>query len=124
MIDYKTFLSVLDPDRAAITRDNWNWQNNIIEEIKRWMERENLTISQAFKIIDADFDGLIGRKDLRTYLNKVLGIKKHILTSEKINRLFKILDFHNRSNVQLIDFEGALTKHTDNAKPNRKVSRH
>jgi len=80
MVDYKTFLSVLDPERQKINKDNWNWQDNIITQIKRWIQKENITVTEAFKIIDNDFDGLIGKKDLSNFLNRVLGMKKHILT--------------------------------------------
>ena len=51
-------------------------------------------------------------------------MKRHVLTSEKVNRLFKLLDFHNRSNVQLIDFERALRDHKDTKKAPKKVARH
>jgi Ca2+-binding EF-hand superfamily protein len=64
-----------------------------------WLERENLTVSEAFKIIDSDFDGLIGRKDLILFCKNVLKMKRHDLSSTKITRLFKLLDFHNRKNI-------------------------
>ena len=44
------------------------------------MTNEHINVQEAFKIIDSDFDGLIGKKDLSNFLNRVLGIKKHILT--------------------------------------------
>lgn len=80
------------------------------------MSKEHITVKEAFKIIDNDFDGLIGKKDLTTFLNKVLGIKLHILTQERINRLFKLLDYHNRKNIQLLDFEKALKHHVSGGK--------
>ena len=46
-------------------------------------------------------------------------MKRHELTSSKIGRLFKLLDYHNRKNIQLIDFEAALGKHTSGKKSRR-----
>lgn len=105
LVNYKTFLSVLDPQKLGPTKDNWNWQNQTLKRIVEWMERENLQISDAFKIIDTDFDGIISKNDISLFCQRVLLMKKHELTTMKLARLFKLLDCHNRRNIQLIDFE-------------------
>ena len=48
---------------------------------------------------------------MKNFLIKVLGFKPHKISDENVNRLFKLLDYHNRKNVQFIDFEEALNKH-------------
>ena len=80
--------------------------------IKRWIKKEELSTQDAFRIVDQDFDGLISKEDLKKFLIDVLKVKKMVLDSAKIDRLYKLLDYHNRGNIQAIDFEKALGSYT------------
>lgn len=46
------------------SEDNWDWQEEIIVKIRQWFKKENINVEEAFKTIDRDFDGFIGKQDL------------------------------------------------------------
>ena len=46
------------------SEDNWDWQEEIIVKIRQWFKKESINVEEAFKTIDRDFDGFIGKQDL------------------------------------------------------------
>lgn len=61
----------------------------------------------AFRVLDRDFDGIISKHDLMGFVKEVLKCDKDI-TQSRINRLFKLLDFFKRGQLQLIDVRRLL----------------
>jgi len=41
--------------------DNWEWEEGMIKQIKRWINRNHISIEKGFQILDQDFDGNIGK---------------------------------------------------------------
>ncbi len=73
--------------------DGFEWEQTCIQKIQNWIKSQNLTIGEAFKIIDADFDGKISIPDLRKFLIEVLKIESDsTVQNTKMERLYRIID--------------------------------
>lgn len=113
MIDFENFLkvmkkSVLDNlDEKA--EDNFDWQVDTIKQIQTWYYNSGIRSEDAFRIIDSDFDQLIGKNDLRNFLQKVLFIPVEEVTSVRIDRLFNLIDQYKKSKIGYEDFRRILT---------------
>lgn len=76
MVDYEAFLTTLKRTSvsAKVIRvtDNFNWENEMIQKIKDWIRNEGITVEEAFKAFDRDFDGFINLDDLRWVLTNII----------------------------------------------------
>jgi Ca2+-binding EF-hand superfamily protein len=96
MVDYDSFLSTMK--RSAVTpnivrvEDNFNWEYEMVDKIKEWIRVEGITVEEAFKAFDRDFDGKINIEDLKYILINIIkvGDKSSIVPSQ-LERLFKLL---------------------------------
>ena len=81
LISYDQFLDVLRQENMSMknVEDNFDWEQETIEKIKQWIFDQRLTVPEAFKCFDKDFDGFISKQDLRECLTDILEINpKHI----------------------------------------------
>ncbi|EGR32802.1 hypothetical protein IMG5_070330 [Ichthyophthirius multifiliis] len=123
MIDYKTFidtmnLTTLDLQqqqeqrefnlKAMKKEDDWEWTKDVLAKIKNWFREERLTIQDAFRVFDKDFDGYISKEDLQNFLKDVLKISEKELEGQRINRLFKLMDEFKRGTIKLADLNRLL----------------
>lgn len=88
--------------------DSFDWENSIIEKIKSWVVKEKITIEEAFKCFDRDFDGFILKEDLKWGLVNILRVKEEEIQQTKLDRLFKLMDFYKTNKIQLTDFQRLL----------------
>ena len=63
LISYDQFLEVLRLQNIDknIVEDNFDWENGVIDQIKQWIIDQKLTVEEAFKCFDKDFDGFISK---------------------------------------------------------------
>jgi len=113
LVDYQSFLDVIQATSAArILRndftDSFDWENSIIEKIKAWIKEQRITIEEAFKCFDRDFDGFIMKDDLRWGLTSILKIKEEEILPTKLDRLYRLMDFYKTNRIQLSDFQRIL----------------
>ena len=113
LVDYETFLSVIQAQSVQnIARNNFtdgfDWENSIIEKIKAWVIKERITIEEAFKCFDRDFDGFILKDDLKWGLQSILRVKEEEIQQTRLDRLFKLMDFYKTNKIQLSDFQRLL----------------
>mmetsp|Transcript_22288 Transcript_22288/g.16745 ORF Transcript_22288/g.16745 Transcript_22288/m.16745 type:complete len:111 (-) Transcript_22288:141-473(-) len=100
LVDYPNFLHVVQLSGARVggtkggLQDNFDWENDVIEKMKHWLSDQGITVEEAFKSFDRDFDGSVSREDLRWGLEHVLGIKAEEIFPTKLDRLFKLIDFY------------------------------
>jgi Ca2+-binding EF-hand superfamily protein len=73
--------------------------------MRRWYREIDKPVEDAFKLIDADFDGRVGDADLNNYLTRYLGFHSSELTQIRLARLKKILDTFKRSALDFTDFK-------------------
>jgi Ca2+-binding EF-hand superfamily protein len=112
MVDYPNFLEVIQMSSANKgaakkgdgQKDNFNWEEEVIEKIKHWVVNERITVDEAFKCFDKDFDGFINKEDLKWGLTNILQIPSEELYPTKIDRLYRLLDFYKTNTIQLSDF--------------------
>ena len=75
MINYSTFLETLNKslfiENAKVSDDNFEWVYETIDKIREWFSREGLSVEDAFRTADKDFDGGINKKDLKLFLTEV-----------------------------------------------------
>jgi hypothetical protein len=45
--------------------DNFNWEEEVIDKLKSWVVKEKITVEEAFKCFDKDFDGFVNKNDLK-----------------------------------------------------------
>lgn len=99
LVDYPSFLEVINLSSAnrlskGHLNDNFDWENNIIDQIKQWVARDRITIEEGFKCFDNDFDGYVNKDDLRWGLVNILKVKEEEIYPTKLDRLFRLLDFY------------------------------
>ena len=99
LVDYKNFLDIIQSSAAKDLKknnitDSFDWENSIIEQIKNWVVSERITVEEAFKSFDRDFDGYVKKEDLRWSLINILKIKEEELLPTKLDRLFRLMDFY------------------------------
>ncbi|KAL4471529.1 hypothetical protein ABPG74_008422 [Tetrahymena malaccensis] len=117
MFDFPRFASILS--RITLKNhddkqvDNWEWQHNIIKQIKDWKESNGFTEEEAFRIIDCDFDGFISINDLKKFLSRDFKIREEHLDSTKLDRLFKLFDQYKKGYIQKHDFAKIFTNQFD-----------
>ncbi|MFS8160614.1 MAG: hypothetical protein ACMG6E_10515, partial [Candidatus Roizmanbacteria bacterium] len=61
-MDYPSFLEIIQLSSASRPakegyQDNFDWENQVIEQIKQWINVTRITVEEAFKSFDRDFDG-------------------------------------------------------------------
>lgn len=64
----------------------------MLKQIKKWQKTEELKVEDAFRVMDADFDGMINKKDLKNFLISSLKLEPEVITESRVNRIFKLLD--------------------------------
>lgn len=81
LISYEQFLEVLRQENLEkkTVEDNFDWEQGIIEQIKQWIAQQRLTVHEAFKCFDKDFDGFISKQDLRESLTDILEINPKLI---------------------------------------------
>ena len=84
--------------------DNFDWENDVIEKIKQWIVSSQVTVDEAFKSFDRDFDGNVSKDDLKWGLINILNLKAEEIYPTKLDRLFKLIDFYKTNKIQLSDF--------------------
>lgn len=116
MIDYKVFLELLEGGNAsAIRHEKFDWVTACIQSIRDWFGKSGLLPTDAFKVVDRDFDGYITDRDLVAFLSDTLKYQLKELTHVRIQKLFKVLDTFKRGKVDLVDFTKLLNSpDTDN----------
>ena len=76
MIDYEAFLATLKKTAISVkvvrVNDNFNWEYEMIQKIKDWIRDEGITVEEAFKAFDRDFDGFIDIDDLKWVLINII----------------------------------------------------
>ena len=88
-------------DPGEPIEDSFEWQNQVVAQIKVWFKREKLRQrdlqldpQDAFKSFDIDFDGKVSRADLKKALTSFLDIPPKEITDIRLERLFRLLSFH------------------------------
>ena len=107
LITLPGFLAVLKDSNLEPKphKDSWTWENDTIDKIRQWIHQENISVENAFRAFDGDFDGIISKDDLRNSLLKVLKLVPRDCDSNKIDRLYKLMDHFKRNSIQLSDFK-------------------
>jgi len=78
LVDYPNFLEIIQMttiSKKKLLDDNFDWENDIIDKIKQWILTKRITVEEAFKCFDKDFDGFINKEDLRWSLINLLEVK-------------------------------------------------
>jgi Ca2+-binding EF-hand superfamily protein len=91
--------------RISKIEDSFEWQENVIDQIKNWVKSSKMNAEEAFKSFDQDFDGLISKADMSKSLIQFLKIKPEDLNEPKLERLFRLLSFYKTDSIQPSDFE-------------------
>jgi Ca2+-binding EF-hand superfamily protein len=104
LVDYPNFLEVIQMSNANKlkrngVKDNFEWEEGIIDKIKMWIIRERITVEEAFKCFDRDFDGTISKEDLKDSLISIFKIKPDEIFPTKLDRLFKLMDFYKTNGI-------------------------
>jgi len=110
LISFQQFKDVLtqnafsEPQQAPIA-DSFNWEQQQLKSILGWIQEKNFSLSQAFKVIDHDFDRSISVEDLRKFLVEKLKVDLSEIQNFKLERLHKIMDTSKTGKIFLSDFE-------------------
>ncbi|CAG9314254.1 unnamed protein product [Blepharisma stoltei] len=107
LIDYKAFCDVIKEGDVHEKEhgDSWSWETKIIHMIKKWITQEGISIENAFRAFDKDFDGMMSKEDLRQSLVSILKLEEREIPSSRLDRLYKLMDNYKRNSVYLADFK-------------------
>jgi Ca2+-binding EF-hand superfamily protein len=121
LITFDSFLSVIKDSNIdpKPLKDSWSWENETIERIRVWILSQSLSVENAFRAFDSDFDGVISKDDLKSGLKTVLKLQEKDCRSSKVDRLYKLMDTFKRNSIQLSDFKLLFE---ENVNPNWKNS--
>jgi len=111
LISYDQFLEVLKLENfeKKTVEDNFDWEQEQINSIKQWIVQQRLTVPEAFKCFDKDFDGFISKQDLKESLIEILEIPAKTIQATKLDRLFRLMDFFKTGLVQVSDFQRLMS---------------
>ena len=121
LITFESFLAVIKDSNIEPKphKDSWTWENETIDRIRNWIQSEGLSVENAFRAFDSDFDGVISKDDLKATLITVLKLQEKDFRSSKLDRLYKLMDTFKRNSIQLSDFKLLFE---ENINPNWKKS--
>jgi Ca2+-binding EF-hand superfamily protein len=106
LVDLKSFVAVMKHvDLEKDNTDNWAWEQNALKAIKTWIQKAELSVEDAFRAFDRDFDGIMSKEDLRNGLIQLIKYEERDVIPQKVDRLYKLMDKYKRNNVQLADFK-------------------
>jgi len=107
MVDYESFLEIMQVTSVSKLKvganDTFNWEEQVIEKLRNYITSNKISVEEAFKTFDKDFDGRINKSDLKWTLINVLKYDAETIQATKLERLFKLLDFYKSGFIQLSD---------------------
>lgn len=114
MVDYEKFSDILNIEtmnqlhNTQVTSDGFDWQEEIIYQIKKWILDQKLSPLEAFRSFDKSMNGYIGKVSMKESLIEFLGIIPAEITDSKLDRLFKLMSFFKTDLIQQSDFDRLL----------------
>ena len=116
LVSYADFKKVINADAVGLrlignakVEDTFDWEQSMIRTVLEWILTNRLSLSEAFKLMDRDFDGVLTLSDLSKFLQETLGVdpETHKL---KVQRLFRVLDLGKTGKVYMVDFENMFSR--------------
>jgi hypothetical protein len=104
MIDYKTFLALINSNPNLTQSENFHWVDEAVARLKDWFSSAHLTIEDAFKLIDKDGDTYINEKDLHSFLVEKLKYQEREISTVRIQKFIKLMDFYKHGRITFIDW--------------------
>ena len=111
LIPIEGFVGILEEGKIAkggSKTDGFEWENEIIQKMKGWVQERGMSSEEAFKNFDVDFDGFIGKDDLRNSLLELIKIPAEQLQKSRLDRLFRLLDQYKTNTIQQGDLRRML----------------
>ncbi len=109
MVDYDNFLEALQTTIVSApkvrTADNFDWEEKMIQKLKNYISHNGITVEEAFKAFDRDFDGKVSKEDLKWALINILKVEEEEILPTKLERLFRLMDFYKTGSIQLSDVQ-------------------
>lgn len=62
---------------------------------------KELDYQNAFRSMDVDFDGVITKKDLKSFLVNTINLHEYDIQNELLDRLYKQMDIYKRGYCKL-----------------------
>ncbi len=99
MFAYQDFKKIINSDDVGLRlldkqpklEEHFDWEQTLIRRILDWILDKRLSLQEAFKLMDSDFDGVLTLNDLTKFLKDTFAID-HLENRLKLERLFRILD--------------------------------
>ncbi|EGR32180.1 hypothetical protein IMG5_093040 [Ichthyophthirius multifiliis] len=114
-VDLDDWMNVIVSNCKTMQReDDWQWTNDVLNKIKQWYKNEGLSIQDAFRVFDQDFDGYINKKDIENFLLQVLKLSDKEIEPQRINRIFKLMDEFKRGAIKMADLNRLLSEEKQN----------
>jgi Ca2+-binding EF-hand superfamily protein len=83
MVSYADFKKVINADAVGlrlignakdVVEDTFDWEQSMIRTVLEWILTNRFTLSEAFKLLDRDFDGVLTLSDLSKFLQETFGV--------------------------------------------------
>lgn len=87
----------------AHSASNFGWEYQALHKLKSWMKSSKMETQDIVKCLDRDFDGTIGKQDLRWGLVNHAKIEPEQLTTIRLDRVFRLLDSYKTGAIDAKD---------------------
>ena len=116
LVSYADFKKVINADAVGLrlignakVEDTFDWEQSMIRTVLEWILTNRLSLSEAFKLMDRDFDGVLTLSDLSKFLQETFGVDPET-QKLKLQRLFRVLDLGKTWKVYMVDFENMFSR--------------
>jgi len=118
LVSYADFKKVINADSVGlrlignakdVAEDTFDWEQSMIRRVLEWILTNRYSLSEAFKLLDWDFDGVLTLPDLSKFLQETFGVDPDAYKL-KLHRLFRVLDLGKTGKVYLVDFENMFSR--------------
>lgn len=92
---------ILETEVKGLTHSasTFGWEYTALHKLKNWMKASKMEPVDIVKCLDHDFDGTIGKNDLRYGLIHHAKIEPEHLSSIRLDRIFRLLDTYKTGNI-------------------------
>lgn len=113
VVDYKTFLGVINGDPNGVVSQKFDWVENTLDKIKTWFSGSSLTAEDGFKLIDKDNDGYLSQKDIHDFLIEKLKYQERELGMVRIQKMMKVMDAYKNGRITFIDWLHLINRNSN-----------
>lgn len=85
-----------------------DWERGVIEQVVGTLFEYRVELASAFRMFDANGDGVISKEEFRVGLQALTGLTGSILTDMQCDEILRVLDTDGNGEISYSEFVGAF----------------